>query len=284
VDDRLRQLWDFGDLDASWERLQAQLEREESDVGRAEVLTQLARIHGLRDDFDAGDELIAEATALAGVSDVALARIELERGRLRRSSGDSEAALPLFASAFARARDARQDFIAADAAHMAALAAPNREGFVSWTESGIELAEKSPDAMYWLGPLLNNLGWQYYEAGEPEPALDAFERALQARRRDPDNAAAIEIAQYAVGKALRALGRAGEAVPILEAAVTSCTERGGADGWLHEELAEEYAAVGRPADARVHARLAVPLLEAADPSFAEDQERRARLLSLADAG
>ncbi len=51
--DRLRPLWDFGDLDATQQRLRAQLSDERDDAGRAEVLTQLARVDGLRDDFDA---------------------------------------------------------------------------------------------------------------------------------------------------------------------------------------------------------------------------------------
>ena len=227
-----------------------------------------------------GDRLLDEAVALAGQSDVALARVELERGRVRRSSGDAEAALPLFESAFSRALDSGQDFIAADAAHMAALAAPDREGFVRWTKRGIELAEQRDGASYWLGPLLNNLGWEYHDAGELELALDAFERALHARERDPENAAALEIARYAVGKTLRGLGRANEAVPLLEQAVEWSTSEGAPDGWFHEELAEDYAAVGRLDDARDQARLAIPLLEAADPSFAEDPERQARLRSL----
>jgi hypothetical protein len=37
--DRLRPLWDFGELDGSEHRLEEQLQREESDAGRAEVLT-----------------------------------------------------------------------------------------------------------------------------------------------------------------------------------------------------------------------------------------------------
>ena len=236
-----------------------------SDEGRAEVLTQLARVAGLRGDFEAGDRLIDDALALAGDSEVALARVELERGRVRRSSGEVEAALPLFESAFARALAAGQYFIAADAAHMAALAAPDRDGFVGWTERGIELAEQRDGASYWLGSLLNNLGWEYYDAGELEPALDAFERALRARERDPENAAAIEIARYAVGKTLRALGRAREAVPLLEQAVESATRRGAPDGWFHEELAEEYAAVGRRHGRRDQARLAIPAARGGDP-------------------
>ncbi len=141
---------------------------------------------------------------------------------------------------------------------MAALAAADREGFVAWTQRGIDLAEEREGASYWLGPLLNNLGWEYYEAADYALALDAFERALRARERDPANASAIEIARYAVGKTLRALGRAQEAIPLLEQAVAWAEREGRPDGWFHEELAEEYAAVGR-ARARPRARAACNL-------------------------
>jgi tetratricopeptide (TPR) repeat protein len=227
------------------------------------------------------DDLIDDATLLAGSSTVARARIDLERGRLRRSSGDRESALPLFESAFAIALEAEQEFVAADAAHMAALAALDRDGFVAWTERGVALADEHAAASYWLGPLLNNLGWEYYEAGEYAQALDAFERALAARERTPENSEPIALARYAVGKALRAVGRSEEAVPLLEQAVAWAEGIGHPDGWYHEELAEEYAAAGRLDDARTHAERAIGILEADDPSFAEDVERRARLEALA---
>jgi tetratricopeptide (TPR) repeat protein len=280
MDDRLRPLWDFDDLDATDKRFREQLTREDSDAGRAEVLTQLARIHGFRGDFDAGDDLIDDATLLAGSSTVARARIDLERGRLRRSSGDRDSALPLFESAFVVALEAEQQFVAADAAHMAALAAPDRSGSVAWTERGVALADEHAEASYWLGPLLNNLGWEHYEAGEYAQALDAFERALAARERTPEISAPIALARYAVGKALRALGRSEQAIPLLERAVAWAEGAGHPDGWYHEELAEEYAAVGRVDDAGEQARRAIPLLRTDDPSFADDSERRARLEAL----
>jgi tetratricopeptide (TPR) repeat protein len=273
-------LWDFDDLDASEARFRARA-HETAGLERAEVLTQLARVHGLRGNFDEGDGLLNEASGLAGTHSLAAARIDLERGRLRRSSGDTQAALPLFESAFAVALDAGAAFVAADAAHMAALAAPGREAFVTWTRRGIEVAETNEGASYWVGPLQNNLGWEYYEAGDYEPALEAFRAALAARERDPDNADGIELALYAVGKTLRALGRSAEAVPLLRRAVASAAKRGHQDGWYHEELSEEYAALGRHEDAREHARLAIPLLERDDPTLAEDAERAGRLASLA---
>ncbi|CAN5251479.1 hypothetical protein BH18ACT12_BH18ACT12_24060 [soil metagenome] len=205
--DRLRPLWDFEDVDATEQRLRALLEHEESDAGRAEVLTQIARVHGLRDDFEECARTLDEADALAGSSAAVRVRIELERGRMHRSSGDSEAALPLFESAFTRASEAGEQYLAGDAAHMSAIAVSNREAMEEWTQRGLELGEREPDAAYWAGPLLNNLGWSYYDSGEYARALELFERALEVRERDPDNEVAIAHAKEAVETTLEALGR-----------------------------------------------------------------------------
>jgi tetratricopeptide (TPR) repeat protein len=281
--DRLRALWDFDDLDASERRLRSALAEESSRVGRAEVLTQLARVQGLRGSFDAGDELLDEAHALAGDAGVVPVRVALERGRLRRSSGDAAAALPLFEESFELACRSGEWFLAADAAHMAALASPGRDGVGTWTERGLRVAGERPAASYWAGPLLNNLGWRRFADGELQGALEAFEGALEARERDGD-AMATAVARYAVGKTLRALGRADEAIPLLEAAVGWADAAGRPDGWFHEELAEEYAVEGRRDDASAQARLALPLLEVADPGFAADDARSDRLRSLAGDG
>jgi tetratricopeptide (TPR) repeat protein len=233
VKDRLRALWNFDDLDESERRLREQLERETDDDGRAEVLTQLARVEGLRERFDESERLLVEAESLVGPHP----RIDLERGRLFRSSGRPDHALPLFVAAFERS----EGFIAADAAHMAALVDP--AGPATWTQRGLEVAASDPDAAYWTGPLLNNLGWTQFEAGEYESALDAFERALRARERDAEHEYEIEIARYAVGKTLRALGRADEALPLLEEAVAWSSAAGKHDPFFEEELAEIRAAL-----------------------------------------
>jgi tetratricopeptide (TPR) repeat protein len=193
--DPLRPYWDFDDLDGTEARFREL---------RAEALTQLARVEGLRDRFDAGDRLLDE---VEHDSPRVRIRVDLERGRLRRSAGDREAALPLFERAFAAAVEEGEDWLAGDAAHMCALAAPDREGFVAWTNRGLELAESSEAASYWAGPLLNNLGWEHFDAGEPERALELFERALEVRLRDPENTAAIEHARDAVAEARKALGQ-----------------------------------------------------------------------------
>ena len=74
--DRLRRCWDFDDLDGTEQRFRDQLDREPDDAGRAELLTQLARVEGLRGDFDGCERLLAEAEGLAGV---ALRRTKLHR-------------------------------------------------------------------------------------------------------------------------------------------------------------------------------------------------------------
>jgi tetratricopeptide (TPR) repeat protein len=213
VGDRLRPLWDFDDLDVSERRFEEQLQKETSGAVRAELLTQLARVQGLRGRFAEGDRLIDQAQALSDGSAAVEARIQMERGRLRNSSGDAGAALAMFQAAFEIADEAGEKFLAADAAHMAALASPDREGKLEWTERGIGIATESTDrdVSYWLGPLYNNLGWEYQDAGEHEAALDAFRLALAARERYPEMPALIQHAKQAVAEALRALGREEEA-------------------------------------------------------------------------
>jgi tetratricopeptide (TPR) repeat protein len=232
VVDRLRPLWDFEDLDASERRFREQLEREESDADRAEVLTQIARVAGLRGDFEACRRLLDEAERLARSSEVAKVRIELERGRMLRSDGDQAAAFPLFTSAFEHANDAGEHYLAGDAAHMAAIATPDRGEMERWTRRGLDLAEQEPDAAYWAGPLLNNLAWEYYEACEYERALDLFNRALEARLRDPANEAGIAWSRHGVAQALRALGRDEEADVAMQPALEWAGRAGKPDGYF----------------------------------------------------
>lgn len=241
MSDPLRRFWDFEDLDATEARFRELLADEESTVRRATILTQLARVEGLRGRFDEGEALVDEAAALGGGP-----RVDLERGRLLRSAGDSEAAVPLFESAFAAALEAGEEFVAADAAHMAALVAPDRETMAEWTRRGLEVARASGDP-YWEGPLLNNLGWAQFDDGDHAAALESFERALEAREREPERPYEIEIARYAVAKALLGLGRVHEAIALLERAVEWAADAGKRDRWFDEALAEAKARRDEPA-------------------------------------
>ena len=263
--DRLRPLWDFDDLDATESRFRAQFEQETTDADRAEVLTQLARVEGLRGRFEECDARLAEAEALGGAE----SRVLLERGRRERSSGQPGEGFAQFEQAFERARADGQPVIAVDAAHMLAMVDDGE----SWTARGVEIASQSddPGVRYWLGPLYNNLGWLRYDAGDAAGALDAFELALAAREQDDSRPHEIEIARYSVGKALRALGRADEAAAVHEQCVAWAAKAGVDDTYFHEELAEDYAALGRVAEAREQAREALAVA-------AEDDSPRVRRL------
>ena len=256
-----RDVWDFNDLDLSERRFRASLEDEETEAGRAAIFTQLARVEGLRGDFVAGERLLSEAEALGGAESWVL----IERGRLLRSSGDGPSALPLFEAAFEQARAVDDGFLAGDAAHMAALVGDME----AWTARGIELINDG-SGRYWLAPLLNNVGWSRYDAGDFDRALDAFNEAFAVRADDPQEPYEREIARYAVGKALRALGRVDEATTQLELAVAWATEAAVDTPYFHEELAECYAAAGRTEDARVQAERAIEL-------FGEHEGAGARL-------
>jgi tetratricopeptide (TPR) repeat protein len=270
VGDRLRPLWDFDDLELSEARFRTRLEEETTDAGRAEVLTQLARVEGLRGRFDECDAFLDEAERLGGAE----ARVQLERGRRERSSGLPGAGLARFERAFELARAGGDDVLAVDAAHMLAIVDDGE----AWTARAAELAAASddPGVRYWLGPLYNNVGWSRLEAGDAAGALEAFELALASRERDDPRPYPREIARYAVGKALRDVGRPDEAAARLEECVAWAAAEGVEDGYFHEELAEDYAALGRAADARRQARRALELTSGDD-----DPSRVARLHELA---
>ncbi len=289
--DRLRPLWNFEDLDACEDRFRSQLAHEKTAAGRAEVVTQLARIHVFKNEFDAAEQLLTEAETCAGDDVVATCRVHLERGRKLRLEGDAGAALPLFEYAFTVAREAGEDFLAVDAAHMAALAAPDEKGLRAWTQRGLDVATASQDAATrnWVATLYQNLGWLRLEAGNPSEAVTGLEQAVAARERDPSRPFEREVARCLLAKALRAAKRVEEAVGVAERCVAWAVEAAEADGWFRDELAEAYATAGRLVDAAEQARLALQQLDADRwvrpsafaPRFLPNANRLARLKQLA---
>ena len=214
-EDRLRPLLDPLDLDGTENRLRTALAAETTDEGRAEVLTQLARVELLHGRLDAAESLVDEASDLAGPSGVARARVLLERGRVARRTRGDAAAARLLALAYDEALEAEEYFIAADAAHSCALAGD----MVTWTERGLDVAEQHESAAYWKGTLLMNLGDWQFECGSYEESLASFRAALEAKEQDPRTPELREYARFGVARALRALGRPEEAIPLLEQAV-----------------------------------------------------------------
>lgn len=272
--------WDYGDPAASEAAFRALLPaaRKSGDPDyQAQLLTQIARAQGLQLRFDEAARTLDEAEALIGPElRVARARLLLERGRVLNSSQRSEESKPFFRDAWELAREAGADGLAVDAAHMLGIVEPG-EASIAWNRTAIAYAEASsdPTARRWLGSLTNNLGWTYHDAGDHDTALRLFEQALAAREAEGDEEK-IRIARWCVARTLRSLGRTGEALAAQQRLLAETD----ADGYVHEELAECLAELGRDAEAKPHFAAAYELL-AQDPWLQRDDPGRLeRLRSL----
>ena len=209
--DRLDELWDFHDPAVSEQRFRREL-RAASGPAAAELTTQLARALGLQARFDEADDLLDRIDPSRFPPAVGI-RHALERGRLRNSAGDPDAAVPLFRTALDRASAAGSDFLAADAAHMLAIADHDRAE--EWTRHGLAIvgASGDPRCARWAGALHNNYGWTLHDAGRLEPALGEFEAALAAYRAT-GTAEQVGFARSALAECLRSLGRPGEEAAV----------------------------------------------------------------------
>ena len=127
---------------------------------------------------------------------------------------------------------------------------------------------------------LNDLGWDHFDAGEYEPALDAFERALAGREEAGDEGP-LQIARYAMGKTLRMLGRFDEAIARLEPAIALRRPRKARPtaGSTRSSQRRTQAPDDRPMR-RSRPRLAIPLLLEADSDFGQDADVRSGRLRL----
>lgn len=260
----LDDLWDYSDPAASEARFRQRLSElgdEANPAQLAEAQTQLARSQGLQRHFDdAHATLDLVAVHLAKMPARVQVRYALERGRVFNSSGQPERAVPLFEAAWEQACTAGEDGLAVDAAHMLGIAELGERG-MAWNLKALELARASsqPAANRWQGPLYNNIGWSYFDAGQYEDALGMFEQALawqQANGLEKE----IRIARWCIARDLRALGRIEEALAMQQALYAEYEQSLAEDGYVSEELGECLLALGRPAEARPHFQRAYALL------------------------
>ncbi len=212
---RLAAAWDMDRPDASRDRLLGMAASAPDVVTRAVILTQAARAAGLVGDGAAASGLLADAARHDDDPEVAV-RVELERGRLLRTAGDPDAAVPLFTRAAALSAERLDSCpfggLHVDALHMLALTLLDPERRVTATRDVLAVARSSgdPTAGAWIPSLLNNLGCALVDAGRPDEALAVFFEALDLRRRRDDRRA-TQAARWMVGWALRLVGRLDEA-------------------------------------------------------------------------
>lgn len=176
----LDELWDFGDPARSEARLRAAVEAESDASTRAELETQVARALGLQERFAEAEGVLSTVPVTAPAVTV---RVALERGRLRNSAGDPDAARPLFELAAEAAASADLTFLRVDALHMLAIVDP--EHSPEWTGRALEVLDPTTDprTRRWLVSLHNNAGWAHFDAGRTTDALSEFEKALDAASR-----------------------------------------------------------------------------------------------------
>lgn len=267
-------LWDYDQPAASEARFRTLLATAApGSPERLELLTQVARAQGLQRQFAQADATLDEVErALAGQPARIEIRYLLERGRVLNSSGQKESALPLFEAALAAGRAAQEDFLAIDAAHMIAIAAPPEDRLKRNLEA-LALAGRTADsrAKKWLGSLYNNIGWNYHDRGDYATALGYFEKALTEREARGDSQS-IRVARWCVARALRSLKRYDDALAIQQALLAEYEKVGGGDGYVYEELGElalarRDAAAAPPWFAKAYAALSTdPWLVANEPA------------------
>ncbi|MEO8753893.1 MAG: tetratricopeptide repeat protein [Casimicrobiaceae bacterium] len=283
---QLDKLWNYDKPGDSEARFRTELARHPVGSREAlEVTTQIARTQGLQRKFAEAD---ATLDTVVPKLDTAPARIRvrylLERGRTRNSSGDPPAAVPLFAEAVALAeRDPLPDadFYRVDALHMLGIAAPAAER-LAWNRKALAAAEASADARArgWAASLDHNIGWTYFEAGDPATALTYWQKALPLREA-AGNKVTIRVAKWTIARGYRALGRLDEAQAMPLALVAETERDSDPDGYVYEELAEISIARNDPRTAAPWAARAHALLKDDGYLKANEAARLARLATIA---
>ncbi len=281
-------LWNYGDPAATEAAFQQVFEQTEglapADYS-AQLLSQIARTHGLRADFAKATEylemaelLILEAAERGEDVSCARVRLALERGRTLNSSGDPAAAVPVFEQALELAQAAGLENYACDAAHMLGIACPGDAG-LQWNLKAIAMAEAASDeqARKWLGPLYNNTGWSLHELGRFDEALALWEKSVDFRLAQNPTGMPARIAKWTVARCLRSLGSHEEAIARLLSLQAEFEALGEADGYVCEELGENLLALDRAVEAQPHFARAFELLSQKAGLEKLDDARLARL-------
>lgn len=282
----LDRLWDFDAPGTSEGRFRAEQARHAAGSRDAlEASTQVARALGLQRKFAGADRVLdAVEASLPRVPARVRVRYLLERGRVRNSSGDRIAAVPLFESALAASDDDHlpgAGYYRIDALHMLGIAAP-ADAALAWNLKALDEAERANDARSrgWRASLLNNLGWTLHERGDFAQALAYWQRALALREAEGD-VKKTRIARWTVARGMRSLGRLDEAETIQRALASELGAAGAPDGYVFEELAKIAVARGDPRAAQSWAAKAYAVLGKDADLRAREPDRLEQLARLA---
>ena len=277
---------DYPDINKLWNFQDTKETRARFEALRLQVLTQIARTHGLERNFDKAHAVLDEVDrALTDHPDMPVVKVRslLERGRAFNSGKQPQKAMPFFEQAWKLARGIKQHGYAVDAAHMCAIATSGAADKRAWNLKAIAYAEESKDARAtrWLGSLYNNMGWDYFDQQAYDDALDMHQRCEKWYAGHAKDSGGHFIAKWSVAKQLRMLKRYDEALKVQRALEAHYKEQGKGGEFVDEEIAEILHATGRQEQARPSFRKAYDVLK--DIGWvAEDKQRIARLKKLAE--
>lgn len=283
-------LWDYEHPDqteVAFRQLLPQTEHGHDRSYYLQLLTQIARTQSLQRKFaEAHQTLDGVKGELSVELVVPTIRYLLERGRTFNSSGQPGKALTLFQQAWDLAsKHAEEAFFAVDAAHMLAIASGSFEEKITWNTTALHFAEGSTDeqARGWCGSLYNNLGWTYHDQGEYERALEYFQEALQ-WQQEHGSAREVRIARWCIGRTLRSLQRATEALALQEDLLAEWEKsEEEQDGYVFEEIAECLFVLGRAAESQPYFAKAYARLRRDSWLVVQEKERLERLKQLGEA-
>lgn len=260
-------LWDYNDpakTEQTFNKLLPGAENSGDTDYYAQLLTQIARTHSLRQQFDRAHEILDKVgDILADHKEIpeAWVRYYLERGRTFNSAGEKDKALVLFKQAYDLADQHNLDFYAIDALHMLAIAAPHDEA-LEWSEKAIQRIENSSDerSKKWAGALYNNTGWIYHDKGDYSKAMEYFEKCLK-WHTERSTGQGERIAKWTVARCLRSLGKSDAALnkqmDLLKEIEENNLEQ---DGYVYEEIAECNYEIGNKNEAAPYFAKAYELL------------------------
>ena len=278
-------LWDYNnpqETEVKFRELIPQA-KESGDLSYyAQLLTQIARTLGLQRKFDDAHATLDTVEAML-TDELIVARVRylLEWGRVFNSSGNKDAAKPLFLDAWELAAENNEDYYAIDAIHMLQIV-DEPEKQLEWANKAIDLAEKTEDerAKKWLGPLYNNTGWTYHDLGQYNKALDMFDKSLIWHEQYGSEYSII-IAKWCIGRTYRSLGTIAEALFMQRQLEKEIEEKGlDHDGYVFEEIAECLLLMGNTKEAQKYFKQAYDILSQDEWLKANQPSRLKRLKTL----
>jgi len=281
--------WKLGALDSIEKQLELlvgkSLKQSDKSV-HIQALSQMALVSALQKKFTLAHEILDKAQDQVNPNDdLATVRLLLERGRVfqqqvyaglqSKQVEEVEAynaqARSYFKLAYQLSAQCGFDRFSIDAAHMIAIMQPGIEDKIQWNQRAIDIIEKTEEsvARSWGGSLYNNLGQNYFDNGQYEKSLEAYQKSLECRQDQQDVSNSL-FAKWTVARSLRMLDRCDEALVMQLELEQVYGDASDSDylgmnpdifiltrGFVFQELAEIYKVLGDVEKTRHYAQIAL---------------------------